>query len=142
MTSGYAPHPAKIQRLLRDVFAGSETLADEAVAGDLMSAVVDARIAGRCLLQLERRLETHLYRCPEWAEVLDVLEFVARLEADGAMPTIEDLLASLRAHCREARQSELARRRPGPRGPADLSTAGENDADPDGGRRAGDSAAD
>jgi hypothetical protein len=84
------------------VFSGTIETSDEATVGDLLAIVVDARIADCCTHSLEQLLATHIMRRPEWADVLDALEFVARLEADGALPPVDDLWASLRRGCTSA----------------------------------------
>ena len=99
MTSGYAPHPAQVQRFLRVVFSGTLEATDDATIGDLLAAVADARVGGCCTDGLEQRLAAHIMQRPEAVDVLDVLEFVVRLEADGVLPPVDDLWAALRSGC-------------------------------------------
>ena len=85
-------HPAW-RRLIRDI-AGTE---DEEISCsecfDLVSDYVDREIAGyeRGLPQLEQ----HLRQCGVCREEYEVLRDLARLEAEGRAPSIDDLRRSL-----------------------------------------------
>jgi hypothetical protein len=62
----------------------------DAVDG-LLPGYVDARIRGESLEPAEEWLAVHLRQSPETADVLETLELLARLEADGSLPSLGEL---------------------------------------------------
>ena len=82
-------------RLLRHIWETEDEEISCTECFDLVPQYVDLEIAGQMADKTLRRLRQHLNQCGVCREEYEVLHDLARLEAEGRLPSIEDLRNSL-----------------------------------------------
>jgi hypothetical protein len=84
----------RAQQLIAALMAEEEHIDCQAFL-DVIATYVDFEVSGGDLGALEPGVTSHLFDCPPCAELYASLSQIARLEASGALPEVDDLLADL-----------------------------------------------
>ena len=83
------------QRLVRDIVHTDDEEISCSECFDLVSDYVDREIAGTVPERRLPQLEQHLEQCGVCREEYEILRDLARLEAEGRLPSTDDLRRSL-----------------------------------------------
>jgi len=86
---------SKLQHWLRQIYQTEEEEISCSECLDLVSHYVDLEIAGESAQEKLPRLKQHLDQCRVCHEEYEVLRDLARLEAEGRAPTLDELRKSL-----------------------------------------------
>jgi hypothetical protein len=84
-----------LRRLLRDIADTDDEEISCTECFDLLSEYVDLEVAGAVGDRARPRLQQHLRLCGVCREEYEILRDLARLEADGHLPSTGDLRSSL-----------------------------------------------
>ena len=83
------------RRLVRDIAHTADEEISCSECFDLVSEYVDREIAGTLPEHRLGRLEQHLQQCGVCRDEYEILRDLARLEAEGRLPSTDDLRRSL-----------------------------------------------
>lgn len=97
------------RRLVRRVLRTRDAEPDYESAEAEIERYVDATIRGEDVSGVEALLQGHLDQSPETADVLETVKALARLEAEGALPSIDDLYLELRQPVAPKRSTERSK---------------------------------
>lgn len=86
---------SRLQGWLRQIYQAEEDEISCSECLDLVSQYVDLEIAGEAAQEKLPRLKQHLDQCGVCREEYEVLRDLARLEAQGKAPTLDELRKSL-----------------------------------------------
>jgi len=86
---------SQFERWVRQIYATEEEEISCSECFDLVAQYVDLEIAGESADEKLPRLKQHLSQCRVCREEYEALRDLARLEAEGRAPSVDDLRQSL-----------------------------------------------
>ena len=86
---------SQFERWVRQIYATEEEEISCSECFDLVSQYVDLEIAGEPAEESLPRLKQHLNQCRVCREEYEALRDLARLEAEGRAPSVDDLRKTL-----------------------------------------------